>query len=189
MTGFVTENKGNLSHSSDEVFFVRTAMKVKQKLLSAEMKIDTGAPKSVISEETLDRLLSGCEESVMNWIKQDREQTKNSLKFGSGNTAQAEKLFHLQVIWKNIQLTLRLNVIEQNVSLLLGVQALSKMGFKVYLSEQTMVKEQKRPIERNDIRHIACRGIKNDVHKIERLVLKIYAVHKKRMLGINQEKT
>ncbi len=106
MTGFVEEKKNNLSDSSDEIFFVQNTRKKKTKLRSEEMIIDTVASKSIISEETLDNLLFDCEESVKNWIKQDREQTKNSFKFESGNTVLAEKIVPVPVTWKNVQMTL-----------------------------------------------------------------------------------
>ncbi len=140
-----------------------------------EMIIDTGASKSIISSSSLEKLVTNCSDKEKQWIMQNREFSNNSFKFGSGTSVKSSKVLHMPVLWKNISMTLNLNVIDQDVPFLLGMEALTKLGLKLNLDENKLeMRRQKRPIERNSVRHIVCKSIVVDKEKVGKEMQKIF---------------
>ncbi len=61
---------------------------------------------------------------------------QSKFKFGSGQPIEAETVIHLPIKWKGLLITLKMNVLNQEVPTLLGMEAMTKMNAQLDIVNQ-----------------------------------------------------
>ncbi len=129
-----------------------------------ESKIDTGAPKSFISEKELPKRVRCLPAERKKVVLQD-EQMNNiaSFKFGTGLAMKAKKIVKLPVVWRTKVFKLKLNVMEDKVRFLIGMEATAKMGMIIDLKRNMMeIGSTTTKLRRNQMGHIIWDELKCD---------------------------
>ena len=71
-------------------------------------------------------------------LEVNQQQKMSKFRFGNGQPIEATKVIHIPIIWKGVRMTLKMNLINQKVRTLLGIEAMKKMQAKINIHDQTM---------------------------------------------------
>ncbi len=129
--------------------------------------VDTGASKSVISSEELEKIAKPLSKSERKLLDINHQQKQSKIKFGNGSPIEATKVVHIPIRWKGVEITLKMNVLNQKVPTLLGLEAMTKMKAQINIAEQMMeINGTKRKIKVNETGHIIWENMQINKDKI-----------------------